>query len=137
MGGLLVMRAKSIQWCPTLCDLKDCGCQAPLSMIFFRQESWSGLPYPPPGDPTDSGTQPASLLTPALADGFFTLAPPQTLAPRTFSDTSAESCLQIEGGIKNTFSTLTQYFSTSNFTHFPSPLVSKSIEQKPFCLALP
>ena len=98
MGDLLVMRAKSIQWCPTLCDLKYCGCQAPLSMIFFRQEYWSGLPYPPPGDPTDSGTQPASLLTPALADGFFTLAPPQSLALRTFSDTSAEISLQIEGG---------------------------------------
>ena len=27
--------------------------QAPLSMEFSRQESWSGLPFPPPGDPPD------------------------------------------------------------------------------------
>ena len=31
------------------------GCQAPLSMGFSRQEYWSGLPFPPPGDLPDSG----------------------------------------------------------------------------------
>ena len=30
------------------------ACQAPLSMEFFRQEYWSGLPFPSPGDLTDS-----------------------------------------------------------------------------------
>ena len=35
----------------TLCDPMDCiGCQAPLSMEFSRQEYWSGLPFPSPGD---------------------------------------------------------------------------------------
>ena len=34
--------------------------QAPLSMGFSRQEYWSGLPYPPPGDFTDPGIRPAS-----------------------------------------------------------------------------
>ena len=29
------------------------ACQAPLSMVFSRQEYWSGLPYPPPGDLPD------------------------------------------------------------------------------------
>ena len=34
--------------CPTLCDLMDCtACQALLSMGFFRQGFWSGLPFPP------------------------------------------------------------------------------------------
>ena len=33
---------------------------APLSMGFSRQEDWSGLPCPPPGDPLDSGTEPGS-----------------------------------------------------------------------------
>ena len=47
-------------------------CQAPLSMGFSRQEYWSGLPCPPPGDLPNSGTAPASLMSPALADGLFT-----------------------------------------------------------------
>ena len=35
--------------------------QAPLSMRFSRQEDWSGLPCPPPGDPPHPGTGPASF----------------------------------------------------------------------------
>ena len=46
--------------------------QAPLSMEFSRQESWSGLPCPPPGDLPDPGIKPMSLKSPALAGGFFT-----------------------------------------------------------------
>ena len=34
--------------------------QAPLSMGFFRQEYWSGLPFPPPGDIPDPGIEPRS-----------------------------------------------------------------------------
>ena len=48
------------------------ACQAPLSMGFFRQEYWSGLPCPPPGGLPDPGIQPASLMSPALAGSFFT-----------------------------------------------------------------
>ena len=43
--------------------------QAPLSMGFCRQEYWSELPFPSPGDLPDPGTEPVS---PALAGGFFT-----------------------------------------------------------------
>ena len=43
--------------------------QAPLSMIFSRQEYWSGLPFPSPGDLPNPGIEPAY---PALAGGFFT-----------------------------------------------------------------
>jgi len=46
--------------------------QAPLSIGFSRQEYWSGLPCPPPGDLSDPGIKPASLKSPALAGGFFT-----------------------------------------------------------------
>ena len=46
--------------------------QAPLSMGFSRQEYWSGLPVLPPGDLPDSGTEPESLMSPALAGRFFT-----------------------------------------------------------------
>ena len=41
-------------------------------MGFSRQERWSGLPCPPPGDLSDPGTEPESLTFPALAGGFST-----------------------------------------------------------------
>ena len=45
--------------------------QAPLSMQFSRQEYWGGLPLPPPGDLPDSGIEPSSPTSPALAGEFF------------------------------------------------------------------
>ena len=45
--------------------------QAPLSMGFSRQEYWSGLPFPPPGDPPDPGIEPISLMSPVLAGRSF------------------------------------------------------------------
>ena len=47
------------QSCLTLCDPMDCS-QAPLSMGFSRQEYWSGLPCPPPGDLFNPGVKPRS-----------------------------------------------------------------------------
>ena len=41
--------------------------QAPLSREFSRQEYWSELPFPIPGDLPDPGTEPPSLMSPALA----------------------------------------------------------------------
>ena len=49
--------------------------QAPLSMEFSKQEYWSGLPFPPPGnlpDPQIKSLTPVSL---ELAGGFFTTEP--------------------------------------------------------------
>ena len=48
------------QLCPTLCEPWTVACQAPLSMGFSRQEYWSGLPFPPPGDLPDPGIEPGS-----------------------------------------------------------------------------
>ena len=48
------------QLCPTLCDPTDCSRQAPLSMEFSREEYWSALPFPPPGDLPDPGIEPSS-----------------------------------------------------------------------------
>ena len=45
---------------------------APLSMGSSRQKYWTGFPHSPSGDLPDPGTEPASLLSPALAGGFFT-----------------------------------------------------------------
>ena len=46
--------------------------QASLSMGFSRQEYWSGLPFPPPGNLPSPGIEPTLLTSPLLADGFFT-----------------------------------------------------------------
>ena len=50
--------------------------QAPLSVGFSRQEYWSGLPFPTPGDRPNRGTESMSLVFPGLAGGFFTTEPP-------------------------------------------------------------
>ena len=50
------------------------ACQAPLSMEFSRQEYWSGLPFPPPGDLPNPGIEPAS---PVLVGGAFTTESPE------------------------------------------------------------
>ena len=44
--------------------------QAPLSMGFPRQEYWSGLSFPSPGDLPYSGIEPVSPASPTLASGF-------------------------------------------------------------------
>ena len=49
------------------------ACQAPPSREFSRQEYWSGLPFPTPGDFPHPGIEPAALVSPTLAGGFFTI----------------------------------------------------------------
>ena len=48
-------------------------------MEFFRQEYWSKLLFPTPGYLPDPETEPASLASPALADGFFNPVPLNTM----------------------------------------------------------
>ena len=59
--------------CVQLCDPWIVAHQAPLSMGFFGQEHWSGVPFSPPGDLPDPGIE---LESPALAGVFFTTEPP-------------------------------------------------------------
>ena len=75
------------QLCLTLCDSKDCVAhQTPLSMVFSQARNtgeywrilensgilWSGFPFPLPVDLPFPGIEPMSLVSPALAGGFFT-----------------------------------------------------------------
>ena len=53
--------------------------RAPLSMGFLRQEYWSGLPFPFPGDLPNPGIEPMSPGSPALAGRFFTTMPLEIL----------------------------------------------------------
>ena len=64
--------AQLLQSCLTFVTLWTVVPQGSLSMGFSRQDYWSGLPCPPPGDLPDPGTEPASLMSLALAGGFFT-----------------------------------------------------------------
>ena len=57
---------------PLFATLWTVAHQALLSTRFPRQEYWSGLPFPPPGDLPDPGIKPQSLMSPAFAGGFFT-----------------------------------------------------------------
>ena len=52
------------------------ACQAPLSMEFSRQEYWSGLPFPSPGDLPNQGIKPMASASSALAGRFFSTEPP-------------------------------------------------------------
>ena len=70
-SGVSLMSDKSLQSSPTLCDSMDCSPPGSLSMGFFSQGHLSGLPCPPSGDLPDSGIEPTSLASPALAGGFF------------------------------------------------------------------
>ena len=54
--------AKSLQLCPTLCDPVTVAHQGPLSMGFPRQEYWSALPFPSPGDVPVSRMEPTSPI---------------------------------------------------------------------------
>ena len=55
---------------------RTAACQAPLSLGFPRQEYWSKLPFPSPGDLSNLGIKSASPVAPAFAHGFITTEPP-------------------------------------------------------------
>ena len=57
-----------VQLCVTLWTVAR---QAPQSMGFSKQENWSGLPFPSPGDLSDSEIEPMSLKSSALVGRFF------------------------------------------------------------------
>ena len=57
-----------VRLCGTLSTV---DCQSPLSMGVSRQEYWNGLPCPPPGDLSDPGIEPVSLMSAARAGRIF------------------------------------------------------------------
>ena len=69
------IHAKSLQSCPTLCDPMDCSLPG-FSVGFSRQEYWSGLPSPLPGDLPNPGLNPHLLPLLHWQGGSLSLAPP-------------------------------------------------------------
>ena len=72
---LHVLMAQSLVHVQLFAALRTVARQAPLSVGFPRQEDWSGLPFPPPGDLPDPGIEPASLVAPTPAGGFPSAVP--------------------------------------------------------------
>ena len=64
--------AQSLTHVPLFATPQTVAHQAPLSMGLPRQEHWSGLPFPSPGNRPNPGIEPMSLLFPALTGRFFT-----------------------------------------------------------------
>ena len=64
------------QLCLTETHEESVACQAPLSLRFSRQEYWSGLPLPYPGDLPNPGVKTGCPESPALGGRFFTTEPP-------------------------------------------------------------
>ena len=95
--SLAFLCAKSLQLCQTLCDPMDWAYQAPLSMRFSRQENWSALPFPSPGDLPDPGIRTASPVSPVLASGFFTTSATWKALSVQFSRSVVSNSLQPHG----------------------------------------
>ena len=89
--------------------------QAPLSMGFPRQECWSGLPCPFPGNLPDPGTEPQPPMSPALAAGFF------------ISWATREAPFQLKTSIQNQFCTITSPHHGS-FFHLVTKFVLDRID---------
>ena len=74
----------AIQLSQTLCDPLELqpAHQATQSVRFRRQEFWSELPFPPPGDLPDSGIKPTSAVSPALQADSLPAEPSESVTPR-------------------------------------------------------
>ena len=70
------LHAKWIQSCPTLCNCMDSSLSGSSVHRILQEEYWGRLPFPPPGELPDLGIEPASLMSLALAGGFFITSTP-------------------------------------------------------------
>ena len=102
--------------------------QAPLSMEFSRQEYWSGLPFPTPGDLPHPGIESKSLASPALVCRFFTTAPPgKPLNSPQFSSV-AQSCPTLCNPMNRSTPGLPVYHQHAEFTQTHVHQVSDDIQ---------
>ena len=70
--SMLKVKVKSLSRVRLFATPWTVGYQAPPSMGFSRQESWSGLPFPSPGDLPNPGIKPEYFISAIVAAGFFT-----------------------------------------------------------------
>ena len=92
------MKVLVIQSCLTLCNPWTVARQAPLPMEFSRQEYWSGLPFPSPGDLSNSGIEPGS---PALQANSYHLSHIFKNIHIFKEDTFGRQCWENSGGLRS------------------------------------
>ena len=137
------MHAKSLSRVHLFGTLWTVTCQAPLSTGFSRQEHWSGLPCPPPGDRPDQRIEPASPVSPASAGRFFTAS--VTRAARVkerqvtptviweFRLTNA-CCAQLLGGHSHLHLPLSSEQSSGYHAHYHRAIKIKTQAESQICL---
>ena len=99
------MKWKSLSHIWLLATPWTVACQAPLFMVFSRQECWSGLLFPTAGDLPHPGIEPVSLVSHALTGESFTTATWEALFDNSYSKTAVRwylvvvliSCVSDEG----------------------------------------
>ena len=79
LGFFCACAAQPLSCVRLFATLSTTAHQAPLSMGFPRQEYWSGLLFPFPGDLPYPGIKPTSLVSPALTGGFFATVASKTV----------------------------------------------------------
>ena len=99
--------------------------QTPLSMGFSRQEYWSGLPYPPPGDLPNPGVKPRS---PSLQVDFLPSEPPGN--PRVLKNYAKSTLLMPYKWNNKTW--MTEHLFTTWLTEYLSPLLRHRAQKKRF-----
>ena len=77
-----------------LATLRTAVHQASLSMEFSKQKYWSGLPFSIPGHLPNPGLEPMSLMSPALAGGFFTTNTTWCFKPVIHHPSNSDSSVQ-------------------------------------------
>ena len=77
------------QLCLTLVTPRIVASQAPLSMGFSKEEYWSGLPFPPPGDLPNPGIEPRSPMSPELQVDSLPIEPRAVLKDKDIGTKSA------------------------------------------------
>ena len=139
MVSFVVVVVQLLSCVPLFCDPIDCSHQVPLSMAFSRQEYWSELPFPSPGDFPNPGIEPMSFASLALAGGFFTTAPKSkqemVIVVMSIFEICFESCYSVPYNVCHqyamSFQVCGQYMSS-----FPNPQ-SNPCSHLPVVLAYP
>ena len=99
--ALLCARVLSLRRVQPFATLWTVAQKDPLSMGFSRQEYWSGLLLPLPGDIPDPGIKTVSSLAPAIVGGFFTTeSPRKPLSPAVYSNYSTPKQMKINSNIQ-------------------------------------
>ena len=96
--------------------------QAPLSMEFYRQEYWSGLAFPSPGDLPNPRIQPTSLVSLALAVQFSHSIMSDSLWPHGLQHTRLSCPSPISGTCSNAYPSSQWQVESLPLSHLGSPL---------------